>query len=108
MVRGGKAQYVTASNIEEFPQHLRIRQVPWANGKMKSKIKIIVERGPKKYEVLFDYECTKVCSFRHADENGICEGKCHLPSWFQRVVEYFNDWNVCLREIKEDKRKGKR
>lgn len=74
---------------------------------MKNKTKIIIERGLKKYEVLFDYDCMGRCSFRVIGFKSFCEDKCHLPKWFKNIINAFMDKQAYLREIKEGKGKGK-
>ena len=58
---------------------------------MKKKTRIIVEHGNEKYEVKFNRDCTRTCSFVKHTPYGHCEDGCYIPRWFNAIVKQFQD-----------------
>lgn len=70
-----------------------------ANRKPKE-TRIIIERGDERYEVKFNRDCTRTCSFIKHTPYGPCENNCSLPKWFEKIVQKFPESH--LKRISED------
>ena len=50
-------------------------------------MKITLERGRKKYEVVVSRDCSKRCSFKRQHKGQEpCEESCYLPKWFLHML----------------------
>ena len=58
---------------------------------MKKKTRVIIEHGDERYEVKFDRDCTRTCSFIKHTPYGPCENNCSLPKWFEKIVQKFSE-----------------
>ena len=71
-------------------------------------MKITIERGKKKYELLVgrsDCDPSK-CAFSQTNRNG-CKNACNLPEWFNDLTNKFAKGLVYPREITADKQNEK-
>jgi hypothetical protein len=55
----------------------------------KKRTRIIIEHGDERYEVKFNRDCTRTCSFVKYTPYGPCETCCSLPRWFEKIVQKF-------------------
>jgi hypothetical protein len=53
------------------------------------KTRIIIEHGDERYEVKFNRDCMRTCSFVKHTPYGPCENCCSLPRWFEKIVQKF-------------------
>lgn len=56
---------------------------------MKKKTRVIIEHGDERYEVKFNRDCTRTCSFVKYTPYGPCENNCSLPKWFEKIAQKF-------------------
>ena len=70
-----------------------------ADRRKKKRTRIIIEHGKERYEVKFNRDCTRTCSFVKHTPYGPCENCCSLPRWFETIVKQFPQSN--LRKLKE-------
>lgn len=54
-----------------------------------NRTRIIIEHGDERYEVKFNRDCTRTCSFVKPSPYGVCEMDCSLPKWFEKIVQKF-------------------
>lgn len=52
---------------------------------MSTKTRVIIERGNRKYEILFSGDCTKRCTF--AKHEYCCKVGCRMPKWFFNLMD---------------------
>ena len=60
-----------------------------ADRRNKKRTRIIIEHGDERYEVRFNRDCTRTCSFIKHTPYGPCENNCSLPKWFEKIVQKF-------------------